>query len=652
MSRGKYIVIEGPTYAGKTTHLAELAKRLEAAGVPVRTFESYGTYGDARKDISSYPAESAQTLRDITSCLDSGVTCLTDHSFLSPLVYQYYGFGSIQDYDAANRAVAPLATSLQPDLCIVLDAPVSTLLERAHKQHKDNRNEYLEPAFLERVRAGYLWEAKERGYQAVFTTDSIDRTADNIWEKMSAISFTDNQEDESKPESVGAIIKQRYGTPASGKIAPAQQGELAGGTSGNMYIIAGELPEQAVNAALEMFAQTARDLRTDIIPAVLSDTTQAEGATSGARHLVIEGISDLAARYIMQLSGAHCRVQPYSEATQYVAPDAFGEATKKLFNDGLRQIAAMRSSLKEDLTSYLRKQQADVSDDSLHKQIDQALIGLHPVAIKANICISAPATVLRTAAAGLLTCDLAEARSVGQAMAEQVAELAPSSEAVDAGHRTNAKEPRIASLNKLAEQFLPSNHTTEADPVKLLSYAPRNELDLVPAMLYPYSDQPALAIQREVERWAYSTKADVVEAYLASHNYTALDRARYDWELVSDYSVFRELEQSPDLTGISWQALTPRHGYDIPQLIDDAGLTDEYEQCFERSLSLYSHLQAAGYASDAQYATLFGHRVRWQCSHSASGALNFFAQNRYGVVQAMREQLASVHPHIGDSLHS
>ena len=36
MTKGKYIVIEGPEGVGKTTQLMELASRLHAAGLPVR----------------------------------------------------------------------------------------------------------------------------------------------------------------------------------------------------------------------------------------------------------------------------------------------------------------------------------------------------------------------------------------------------------------------------------------------------------------------------------------------------------------------------------------------------------------------------------------------------------------------------------------
>ena len=57
---------------------------------------------------------------------------------------------------------------------------------------------------------------------------------------------------------------------------------------------------------------------------------------------------------------------------------------------------------------------------------------------------------------------------------------------------------------------------------------------------------------------------------------------------------------------LEWQYITPRYGYEIPQLIEDAGLSEAFEACFDISLELFSYLQSAGYHNEAQYAALHG----------------------------------------------
>ncbi|HVA10809.1 MAG TPA: dTMP kinase, partial [Candidatus Dormibacteraeota bacterium] len=56
MTRGKYIVLEGPEGVGKTSQLAELTRRLQAAGLPVRCFRE----PDSQSDLT------ARAIRQLT----------------------------------------------------------------------------------------------------------------------------------------------------------------------------------------------------------------------------------------------------------------------------------------------------------------------------------------------------------------------------------------------------------------------------------------------------------------------------------------------------------------------------------------------------------------------------------------------------------
>ena len=203
MNRGKYIVLEGPEGVGKTSALQELARRLQTAGLPVRTFREPDSQSDltarairqltqdprypmnTRTEVLLYNAARSQSLQIIRHSIDNGVTCVVDRNYLTTLAIQYYGRGDVPDYETINNIINFAVGDMQPDLCIVLDAPVNVLKQRLSDRYSGERFDNLDSSFLERVRAGYLWEAKQRDFPVVFTTDTPEQVADSIWRLVS-----------------------------------------------------------------------------------------------------------------------------------------------------------------------------------------------------------------------------------------------------------------------------------------------------------------------------------------------------------------------------------------------------------------------------------------------------------------------------------
>jgi thymidylate synthase ThyX len=109
---------------------------------------------------------------------------------------------------------------------------------------------------------------------------------------------------------------------------------------------------------------------------------------------------------------------------------------------------------------------------------------------------------------------------------------------------------------------------------------------------------------------------------------------------------------------LAWQPLTPRFGYEIPKLVEEAGLSEAFESCFDLSLKLYSVLQSAGYSLEAQYATLLGHKMRWKVTFNAREAFQLIElrtapQGHPGyrkLVKEMYDKLAEVHPILAENM--
>src|ERR1700761_909043 len=176
MNKGKYIVIEGVEGVGKTTQIHELADRLRAAGLPVRTLREPDSQSDltarairqltqdphypmnTRTEVLLYNAARSQSLQVIKQSVENGVICLVDRNYLTTLAVQYYGRGDVPDYNTINNIINFAVGGVEPDLCVVLDAPTQILKSRTKNRSQGERFDNLEIEMLERIRAGYLWE--------------------------------------------------------------------------------------------------------------------------------------------------------------------------------------------------------------------------------------------------------------------------------------------------------------------------------------------------------------------------------------------------------------------------------------------------------------------------------------------------------------
>src|SRR5580658_2327910 len=153
MNKGKYIVLEGPEGVGKTSQLQELARRLQAAGLPVRTLREPDSQSDltarairqltqdprypmnTRTEVLLYNAARSQSLQIIKQSVEQGIICIVDRNYLTTLAVQYYGRGDVPDYNVINSIINFAVGGIEPDLCVVLDAPAQLLKERTTKRY-------------------------------------------------------------------------------------------------------------------------------------------------------------------------------------------------------------------------------------------------------------------------------------------------------------------------------------------------------------------------------------------------------------------------------------------------------------------------------------------------------------------------------------
>ncbi|MBV9879354.1 MAG: dTMP kinase [Gemmatirosa sp.] len=169
--RGRLVVFEGTEGVGKTTQLARLAGRLDAAGIPYDRFREPGDtpLGDRvrallldqtavavapRAEALLFMAARAQLAERIRAALADGRAVLLDRFFLSTYAYQIAGRGLPSGpVRAANRLAVG---ELVPDLTLLLSCDLEVASARARSRGDLDRMEREDRDFHERVTTAFL----------------------------------------------------------------------------------------------------------------------------------------------------------------------------------------------------------------------------------------------------------------------------------------------------------------------------------------------------------------------------------------------------------------------------------------------------------------------------------------------------------------
>lgn len=471
-------------------------------------------------------------------------------------------------------------------------------------------------------------------------------------------------------------------------------------TKDNVYAFNDKLSPMTIAAAMARLSRRGDDMRITI----LDEFAQSAGKDEKLLHRVITAYGDDS---VQQLVGQHVVVENASnlltkklewgrlasyleQSTRYIyfdkkdqegkykyyTPEHFDEKTTSIYESTMDKIFDIYSELVHKTTEHVRnidktpKSEQDIAwQGATRAQACDAIRPVLPVATKSTVGIFASGQALESLIMHLISDDLPEAQIVGKQLLDEsrktVGTFLERADKPDRGGATMAYNSNTRhSVKKLADKYIPDTYADKTESVKLTNYWPKNELDLVPDMLYEHSSQSLTDIKSNVDKWTIDKKHEVFKSYMGERLNRrhrpgrAIENAHYSWDLVCDYGIFRDLQRHRMVDDMNWQLLSPRYGYEIPQLVEDAGLTNEFEKCFDLSLELYSHLQSKGYALEAQYATLLGHKMRWKVTYNAREAFHLHElrtspQGHPGyrkLVSQMHDILAEVHPLMAESM--
>jgi dTMP kinase len=202
--KGLFITFEGGEGAGKSTHAALLARRLdqrghdvlvlrEPGGTPVgdylRTWLKSSTHPlTPEAELLLFAAARAELVRTVLHpALAEGKTVVLDRYADSTTIYQGRGRGMDRRMVAAVNRLA--TGGLSPDLTVLMDLPPEVGLDRAGArdgEDHERRFENADLAFHHRVRRGFLQLARQDPlrWAVVHATRPVEAVAEDNWDRV------------------------------------------------------------------------------------------------------------------------------------------------------------------------------------------------------------------------------------------------------------------------------------------------------------------------------------------------------------------------------------------------------------------------------------------------------------------------------------
>ena len=260
-----------------------------------------------------------------------------------------------------------------------------------------------------------------------------------------------------------------------------------------------------------------------------------------------------------------------------------------------------------------------------------AVRGVLPAAALSNVGIYGSGQAYEALLLRMRSHPLPEARQYADLMLNELRKVIPSFlRRVDIPERGGKWSAYLADNHErtamLVDDLLGDKSPVAAPEVSLIDFDPDGENKVVAAICYSHSHLPESQIVEHVSRMSIEDKAKLLMAYIGNRENRrhrpgrAFERTSYRFDVLGDYGAFRDLQRHRMLT-IEWQPLSVEHGFVMPELVAEAGGSDDFIGTMERSEALYDALRP-DYPQQASYAVSMAYRLRYVMQFNAREAMH------------------------------
>ncbi len=370
----------------------------------------------------------------------------------------------------------------------------------------------------------------------------IDTVHKMIWEKVSPM-LKPVTKDSSK-ETYVRKTDNGFEVTAAGK---EYLEKAVTNTDGDVYAFTEDLSPMTVAAAMARLSRRGDDMRITLLDefaaaagkdsALLKRVITAYGDDSVqqlvGQHVVVENASNLLtkklewgrlASYLEQSTRYIYFDQKNAEGRyRYHVPAHFNQKTRAAYTQQLDRIFDLYSDIVHKVTDYVRsnstvpkEEQDGAWKGATRAQACDAARPLLPVATTSTVGIYASGQALESLIMHLLGDELPEARITGQKLLDEARKVIPTFlERADKPDRGGAliayKANTFKAMESMTREVLTTEHSNDFEPVTLTNYWPKNELDVVPDMLYEHTSLSLNEIKDQVDNLPYEQRIQVFQ---------------------------------------------------------------------------------------------------------------------------------------------
>ncbi len=370
-------------------------------------------------------------------------------------------------------------------------------------------------------------------------------------------------------------------------------------------------------------------------------------AQLGGVHLACEQASNLLTKVIER-----GRLMSYLEqSTRYLGYDRrLANGLYRFYRDndllesrfGARYVGEMDRmfdtyrELLPELTDWLAQRFPKTSDDTdfVYRQAIRAkaldgLRGLLPASALSNLGIYASGQAYEALLLRMRAHPLPEVRDYGQMMLDELVKVIPSFlRRLDVPERGVAWTAYLANTRERTRAMLRDldDDPEPGESVRLVAFDPDGEDRVLEAIVFANSTISHEQAAKRVRSLSDAERAALFASYVGERGNRrhrpgrAFERTDYRFEIVSDYGAFRDLQRHRLLT-IEWQPLTVELGFDVPEVVREAGLAARYEESLSRSAELFRDVEVE-FPEQAQYCVALAFRIRYVMQMNAREAMH------------------------------
>ncbi len=260
--------------------------------------------------------------------------------------------------------------------------------------------------------------------------------------------------------------------------------------------------------------------------------------------------------------------------------------------------------------------------------------GLLPVGTVSNVGIFGSPQGYEQLILRMRSEELPEARAYGELILAELQKVIPDfltrlDRPERGGVWVDYRRDRAEALARAAAQLDREAGTPRLAPaagVRMLRWRESAEDEIIANAIFPRSTRPLDAILTQVRALPDERRRELFAASVGNRRNRRHKPGReweapdYEFEVVSDYGAFRDLQRHRLLT-IDWQPPTPNLGYHVPTEVERAGVADTWRFAVELAEAAWEEIVRTNPAQ-AAYLVTMQHRVRYVMRMNAREAMH------------------------------